>query len=178
MPPSGPSGCDWRWLAACVARRRSCQPCGGLACDRAWNGQGGFLGKPVVPIFDALARQLGHLHRSERRQEVRFRRPAGVIDGLAAAPLQGFQIVGNRLANREWSGPGFVAFIPPQFDPLPLARRVLRLAEVEHRNPIRVLQIVRGGNLVLDISPRRSPPARKPRTAACAASVAQRHPLF
>jgi hypothetical protein len=131
-----------------------------------------------VPIFDLPSRQLPDQGGAERRQDVGLGGPAGVIDRLGAAALQFLQVVSDGLRHGIWAGSRVVALFAPDLRAPPFAGGLLRMAEIQYRYPISVLQIVRGSDFVLDVGSPSSPPAGKPRTAICPAPIAERQPLF
>src|SRR5262249_9348677 len=93
---------------------------------------------------------------------MRMHRPARVVGRFAAAPLQGFHIVANRVRDSEGARSGIVAFLPSQLRAPPFAGGLLCLAIVEHRDAIGVLAIISYAQAELAIVPVLPEPATDP----------------
>jgi|SRR5262245_60203187 hypothetical protein len=102
----------------------------------------------------------------------------GLIDRLAAAPLEFLQVVGHGVRDGVRTGPRVVPFLAADLGAPPCARGPLRLPIVEHGDPISVLQIIAGADFVLDVSAAIRTPPREPRAALTPASVSECKPLL
>ena len=78
--------------------------------------------------------------------------PPGVIDRLAAAPLELLQVIGDGVRDGVGAGPRVVAFLAPELGSPPSPRGFLGLPIAKNGYPVSVLQIVRGAEPVLGVA--------------------------